>query len=230
MAPHGDNQEYIEKLQQEIRNLRSEYAAKTRQSPSVKRSLQSETVRPVSPINFNNINNNNIRNINNNSSSRPVDTFVKRSFWEDLARVKERIVKRNMNLSSSSKNKDVDDDEVRDVWYRTSRRYSDSKVRRSIRKKAREKTVTKIKSSSWSHNPSTRRDLQIKIKARNNSAQGNHNKSSSYNRKQHEEKDSGVYKEILDMVNVNSQKSRSFENARMAQWLMSSKPYCSEDI
>ena len=224
MAPHGDNQEYIEKLQQEIRNLRSEYAAKTRQSPSVKRSLQSETVRPVSPINFYNINN------NNNSSSRPVDTFVRRSFWEDLARVKERIVKRNMNLSSSSKSKDVDDDEVRDVWYRTSRRYSDSKVRRSIRKKAREKTVTKIKSSSWSHNPSTRRDLQIKIKARNNSAQGNHNKSSSYNRKQHEEKDSGVYKEILDMVNVNSQKSRSFENARMAQWLMSSKPYCSEDI
>ena len=40
-----------------------------------------------------------------------------------------------------------------------------------MKKKSRDKTVTKIKSSSWSHNPSARKDLQIKIKSQRASSQ-----------------------------------------------------------
>ena len=46
-----------------------------------------------------------------------------------------------------------------------------------MKKKSRDKTVTKIKSSSWSHNPSARKDLQIKIKSQRASSQSQSHRS-----------------------------------------------------
>ena len=52
--------------------------------------------------------------------SEEVATLVKRSFWEDLARVKERMIR-------TGGERRVAEAEVRDSWYRTSRRFSDSR-------------------------------------------------------------------------------------------------------
>ena len=108
-----------------------------------------------------------------------------------------------------------------------------------MKKKSRDKTVTKIKSSSWSHNPSARKDLQIKIKAKTppslSCVPSKHHSSRQFFDQQDirvAESDlaKDVYKEILDIVNVNSPNVPSFGKARMAQWVLSSKPYQSEDL
>ena len=104
-------------------------------------------------------------------------------------------------------------------------------MRRSIKKKNRDAQaqVKKIKSSSWSHNPKVRKDLQIKINSKK--APPSHCFS---HYKDRYEGDTGatlskdVYKEILDIVNVNSPNTLPFGKARMANWVLSSKPYSEE--
>ena len=114
LTPFGDNQDYVDRLQQEIRNLRSEYAAKTRSSPNFQGHRKSFGSDRPSP-------HNSVADYQGN-----VDTFVRRSFWDDLAKVKEKIVRRNA-VSNSHKAREAEEDDSRDVWYRTSRRYSDSR-------------------------------------------------------------------------------------------------------
>ena len=61
-----------------------------------------------------------------------LDTLVRRSFWDDLTRVKEKIVRRNQvsaTNNSVTKEKDMDETAERDSWYRTSRRFSDSRYK-----------------------------------------------------------------------------------------------------
>ena len=108
-----------------------------------------------------------------------------------------------------------------------------------MKKKSRDKTVTKIKSSSWSHNPAARRDLQIKIKAKTPPSLSTAPSKPHQNRQHHGQQDirvveselaKDVYKEILDIVNVNSPNAPSFGKARMAQWVLSSKPYQSQEL
>lgn len=108
--------------------------------------------------------------------------------------------------------------------------YLPFRVRRSIRKKAREKTVTKIKSSSWSHNPSARKDVQIKLKSKKASASHGAVPRSQSHKDPGPDLTKDVYKEILDIVNVNSPNSLPFGKARMAHWVLSSKPYYSEEV
>ena len=105
-------------------------------------------------------------------------------------------------------------------------------MRRSIKKKNRDTQaqVKKIKSSSWSHSPTVRKDLQIKI----NSKKPPPSFSFSHHINSYEEGGTGatlskdVYKEILDIVNVNSPNTLPFGKARMANWVLSSKPYSVE--
>ena len=61
-----------------------------------------------------------------------LDTLVRRSFWDDLTRVKEKIVRRNQVSAANhivTKEKDIDETAERDSWYRTSRRFSDSRYK-----------------------------------------------------------------------------------------------------
>ena len=108
-----------------------------------------------------------------------------------------------------------------------------------MKKKSRDKTVTKIKSSSWSHNPSARKDLQIRIKEKTppslSCIPSKHHPNRQFLvpediRLDKSDLAKDVYKEILDIVNVNSPNAPSFGKARMAQWVLSSKPYQSEDV
>ena len=106
------------------------------------------------------------------------------------------------------------------------------RVRRSIKKKNRDAQaqVKKIKSSSWSHNPKVRKDLQIKInskKAPQSYSQLTTNKD-SYEDGVGATLSKDVYKELLDIVNVNSPNTPHFGKARMANWVLSAKPYSEE--
>ena len=120
LTPFGDNQDYVDRLKQEIKNLRTEYAAKTRSSPncqSHRKSVISSDRHTSSPLQT---------HPSDLDYKGNVDTFVRRSFWDDLAKVKEKIVKRNA-AASSNKLREPEEEDSRDVWYRTSRRYSDSR-------------------------------------------------------------------------------------------------------
>ena len=105
-----------------------------------------------------------------------------------------------------------------------------------MKRKNKERAVTKIKSSSWSHSPATRKDIQIKIKSKKPPLQSYGDHSDHHCSRHHvadtvdaaDSKD--VYKEILDIVNVNSPNTLPFGKARMAHWVLSSKPCYSEDI
>ena len=64
--------------------------------------------------------------------TQDLDTLVRRSFWDDLTRVKEKIVRRNQVSAANNsvtKEKDIDETAERDSWYRTSRRFSDSRYK-----------------------------------------------------------------------------------------------------
>jgi len=250
LSPFGDNQDYIEKLQQDIRDLRNEYAEKSRQSPNLSNyrnqfNFDTSKLRSSSQKDED-------RREYFTPPSQEIENLVQRSFWDDLAKMKQKIVKKKQ--VSSTKPKEPEECDTRDVWYRTSRRYSDSRlnlrkdiqylfflkrIRRSMKKKSRDKTVTKIKSSSWSHNPSARKDLQIRIKEKTppslSCIPSKHHPNRQFLvpediRLDKSDLAKDVYKEILDIVNVNSPNAPSFGKARMAQWVLSSKPYQSEDV
>ena len=115
----GDNEDYIKKLQHDISNLRREYAEKSKMSPRIrdKRKERPGTV-PRSSKDIRDLD-----NLRGERRSEEVETLVRRSFWEDLARVKERMVR-----SGGERERRVKEEaEVRDSWYRTSRRFSDSR-------------------------------------------------------------------------------------------------------
>ena len=62
--------------------------------------------------------------------SEEVETLVRRSFWEDLARVKERMLRSSGREAERERERErrvAEEAEVRDSWYRTSRRFSDSR-------------------------------------------------------------------------------------------------------
>ena len=105
-------------------------------------------------------------------------------------------------------------------------------MRRSIKKKNRDAQaqVKKIKSSSWSHSPTVRKDLQIKINSKKASPPSNSfsHHINSYEGGTGATLSKDVYKEILDIVNVNSPNTLPFGKARMANWVLSSKPYTEE--
>ena len=212
LMPHGDNQDYVERLQQDIRELREEYAAARRRrerEDQLVRSRQVESWREECPernreqeldvIRTRDMKNIKIMRDSAVNNNNKVQTLVRRSFWEDLANMKVKISKKS---SSSSKSRE-EESETRDSWYRTSRRYSDSRTRRSIRRKpVRERTVHKEggrkRVSKSQTKPSTHLD-----------------RGSSATKK--------VYDEILDIVNDNSPDSLPFGRDRMAQWLLSSR-------
>ncbi len=110
----GDNQDYIKKLHQDIGNLRREYAEKTRMSPNI---LDKRIERPDTKARStkDSVDLDHLR-----GERRSEATLVKRSFWEDLARVKEKMIRTGGERSEVEAG-------VRDSWYRTSRRFSDSR-------------------------------------------------------------------------------------------------------
>ena len=217
LMPHGDNQDYVERLQQDIRELREEYAAARRRrerEDQLVRSRQVETWRDECAERnreqeLDVIRTRDMKNIkimrdsavnNNNNNNNKVQTLVRRSFWEDLANMKVKISKKS---SSSSKSRE-EESETRDSWYRTSRRYSDSRTRRSIRRKpVRERTA---------HKEGGRKKVS---KSQTKPSTHHLDRGSSATKK--------VYDEILDIVNVNSPDSLPFGRDRMAQWLLSSR-------
>ena len=136
----------------------------------------------------------------NSASNSEGETLVRRSFWSDLANMKVKLSKK---ASSSSKCLH-DEGEARESWYRTSRRYSDSRVRRSMRKKP----IRERKSNSWKETTNKTKPAK---KAR---------KPLSL---QEERRDPSVYKEILDIVNVNNPNTLPFGKDRMAQWVLTSR-------
>lgn len=213
LMPHGDNQDYVERLQQDIRELREEYAAARRRREredqlvrSRQESWREECAERNREQELDVIRTRDMKNIkimrdsavNNNNNK--VQTLVRRSFWEDLANMKVKISKKS---SSSSKSRE-EESETRDSWYRTSRRYSDSRTRRSIRRKpVRERT---------SHKEAGRKKVS---KSQTKPSTHHLDRGSSATKK--------VYDEILDIVNVNSPDSLPFGRDRMAQWLLSSR-------
>ena len=200
LMPHGDNQDYVERLQQDIRELREEYAAarrrREREDQLVRREQELDGV--IRTRDMKNIKIMRDSAVNNNNNK--VQTLVRRSFWEDLANMKVKISKKS---SSSSKSRE-EESETRDSWYRTSRRYSDSRTRRSIRRKpVRERTA---------HKEGGRKKVS---KSQTKPSTHHLDRGSSATKK--------VYDEILDIVNVNSPDSLPFGRDRMAQWLLSSR-------
>ena len=99
LTPFGDNQAYVDKLQQDIRDLRKEYATKPKPSPDIRSQR---------------------KNVPEHRDAAELESLVRRSFWDDLSRMKEKIVKKPAP-------RDPEESEVRDSWYRTSRRFSDSR-------------------------------------------------------------------------------------------------------
>ena len=103
-----------------------------------------------------------------------------------------------------------------------------------MKKKNKERAVAKIKSSSWSHNPAARKDIQIKIKSNKPPLQSHVDKCGKHHVTEPSATDSDlskdVYKEILDIVNVNSPNTLPFGKARMAHWVLSSKPCYTDEI
>ena len=197
--PHGDNQDYVERLQQDIRELREEYAAarrrREREDQLVSREQELDgVIRTRDMKNIKIIRDSAVNNNNNNK----VQTLVRRSFWEDLANMKVKISKKSCSKSRE------EESETRDSWYRTSRRYSDSRTRRSIRRKpVRERTA---------HKEGGRKKVS---KSQTKPSTHHLDRGSSATKK--------VYDEILDIVNVNSPDSLPFGRDRMAQWLLSSR-------
>ena len=215
LMPHGDNQDYVERLQQDIRELREEYAAARRRreredqlvrsrqeswrDECAERNREQELDGVIRTRDMKNIKIIRDPAVNNNNNNK-VQTLVRRSFWEDLANMKVKISKKS---SSSSKSRE-EESETRDSWYRTSRRYSDSRTRRSIRRKpVRERTA---------HKEGGRKKVS---KSQTKPSTHHLDRGSSATKK--------VYDEILDIVNVNSPDSLPFGRDRMAQWLLSSR-------
>ena len=132
--------------------------------------------------------------------SKEVETLVRRSFWEDLANIKVKLSKK-----SSTKCREEESSESRDSWYRTSRRYSDSRVRRSMRKKPiRERTSSSYKEGG------KRKAVRKPTRASNQQVErGDASKE--------------VYREILDIVNVNNPNTLPGQRDRMAQWVLTSR-------
>ena len=146
LTPFGDNQEYIKKLQQDIRDLRNDYSGKNRilshqgncKNGRVDKILSSPELKQKSPhacskhLNRKESNNwDQSGNISSRNDLRTpdIDTLVRRSFWDDLYRAKEKIIRRNQLISSNISNKarEQEEPDSRDSWYRTSRRFSDSR-------------------------------------------------------------------------------------------------------
>ena len=269
--PHGDNQDYVERLQQDIRELREEYAAARRrrqewlarnrdQEERITRNRDQEERLARNRDQEERITRNRdheeritrnrdqeerlarnrdqeerlarnrdqeerlgrnrdledwlTRNrdqeeqgnsTRTNTSSSEGETLVRRSFWSDLANIKVKLSKK----SSSSSKCLQEESEARESWYRTSRRYSDSRVRRSMRKKP----IRERKSNSW-------KEAAVKTKPVRKTIKQSH-------LQQERRVDPGaskdVYKEILDIVNVNNPTTLPFGKDRMAQWVLTSR-------
>ena len=189
--PHGDNQDYVERLQQDIRELREEYAAARRRREEWLSRNRDQEERGNST--------------RTTTSSREGQTLVRRSFWSDLANMKVKLSKKSTSSSAKCLH---DEGEARESWYRTSRRYSDSRVRRSMRKKP----IKERKSNSW-------KETAVRTKAGK--------KTIKQSNLQLDRRDpcasKDVYKEILDIVNVNNPNTLPFGKDRMAQWVLTSR-------
>ena len=190
--PHGDNQDYVERLQQDIRELRQEYAAARRRREEwiARNRDQEERI---------------ARNRDQEErGNREGETLVRRSFWSDLANIKVKLSKK----SSSSSKCLHDEGEARESWYRTSRRYSDSRVRRSMRKKPiRERKSNSLKETAGKTKPAKKTIKQPNL----------HQERRDLNATK------DAYKEILDIVNVNNPTTLPFGKDRMAQWVLTSR-------
>ena len=97
MSPFGDNQDYIEKLQQDIRDLRNEYAEKSRQSPNLSNyrnqfNFDTSKLRSSSQKDED-------RREYFTPPSQEIENLVQRSFWDDLAKMKQKIVKKKQVLN-----------------------------------------------------------------------------------------------------------------------------------
>ena len=130
---------------------------------------------------------------------------MRRSFWSDLANMKVKLSKKSTSSSKSLH----DEGEARESWYRTSRRYSDSRVRRSMRKKP----IRERKSNSWKETTGKTKPARKTPVKQSNLQQERRELSAT--------KD--VYKEILDIVNVNNPSTLPFGKDRMAQWVLTSR-------
>ena len=118
----GDNEDYIKKLQKDIGNLRREYAAKSRMSPNIRNQRKERPDATIGSKDAKNL------DYLRGEKSGEVETLVRRSFWEDLARVKERMLRSSGREADRERERRVAEEaEVRDSWYRTSRRFSDSR-------------------------------------------------------------------------------------------------------
>ena len=207
LKPHGDNQDYVERLQQDIRHLREEYAAarKSREDFLARNRAQDTWMEEyrnkdqeerqdwkVEPVMRK-------RESRNKTDNRDVENLVRRSFWSDLTNIKVKLSKK-----SSWSSKVRGEESERESWYRTSRRFTDSRHRRSIRKKPRERLSTSYKDGGKLPKKQTR--------AFNSNAD---RRGPVETRK--------VYDEILDIVNVNSPNTLPFGKDRMAHWLLTSR-------
>ena len=202
--PHGDNQDYVERLQQDIRELREEYAAARRRREEWLTRNRDPEERLTSTRNR--VPEERGNSSGTNTTNREGETLVRRSFWSDLANMKVKLSKK----SSSSSKCLHDEGEARESWYRTSRRYTDSRVRRSMRKKP----IRERKSNSWKETAGKPKPAKKTIKQSNaNVLQERRDPPAS--------KD--VYKEILDIVNVNNPNTLPFGKDRMAQWVLTSR-------
>ena len=68
LTPFGDNQSYVDKLQQDIRDLRKEYATKPKPSPDIRSQR---------------------KNVPEHRDAAELESLVRRSFWDDLLFVKD---------------------------------------------------------------------------------------------------------------------------------------------
>ena len=211
LMPHGDNQDYVDRLQQDIKNIREEYAAarKNREDflarnkaldtwlKEYRNKEQEERVDPSRGKRENKTKTQESRVTNN----RDLENLFKRSFWDDLTNIKVKLSKKP-NCSSKSREEDSD---TRESWYRTSRRFTNTRVRRSVRKKPiRERLSTSYKDGGKTSKKQTR-PFNKNVDRRGT---GETKK---------------IYDEILDILNVNSPNALPFGKDRMAHWLLTSR-------
>lgn len=202
--PHGDNQDYVDRLQQDIKNIREEYAAarKNREDFLAKNKAldtwleeyrnkeQEERVNPS----WRKRENKNKTRESRVTNNEDLENLVRRSFWDDLTNIKVKLSKKP-NCSSKSREEDSD---TRESWYRTSRRFTNTRVRRSVRKKPiRERLSTSYKEGGKTKNKNVDRRGTGETKK--------------------------IYDEILDILNVNSPNALPFGKDRMAYWLLTSR-------
>ena len=102
--------------------MRREYAEKTRMSPNIR---DKRKERPDTKARSTN-DSVDLDHLRGERRSEEVATLVRRSFWDDLARVKEKMI-RTGGERDRDRERRVAEAEVRDSWYRTSRRFSDSR-------------------------------------------------------------------------------------------------------